>query len=242
MKKSRSYFHLLEAAEEPGCPLCALVVKDSRRYLDSLMYERVLDVPTRLELMDSFGFCGWHAWQIPSLPAICSPATGYAILASDLLTKFDFVTRARLKKSRRNGVWKNPFRKLYHTLFSLLKSKPCPACVRIAQAESYYFKDLVEFIQDELFLPAYQASDGICLPHFFRIERVFSGHPNFPTLVQLQLSKIQALRDILEEYIRKQDHRFRDQITSDEAKAWWVALELLVGKPGVFVNEMRHEL
>jgi hypothetical protein len=93
MNKDRSYFVFLEALEKPGCPICHLVVDDSRGYLDSLMYERVLDVPTRLGLMDSFGFCNWHTWQIPALPPICAPTVGFSIFASDLLRKFDLLTQ-----------------------------------------------------------------------------------------------------------------------------------------------------
>lgn len=240
MEKNRTYKKLLDVFQNPGCPICHFVVDDSNSYLDSVMYERVMDVPTRLDLIDSFGFCGWHAWQIPSLPAISSPASGYAILASDLLRKFDLVTRRWMEKPRRSRLWKIPMGKLSRKLFSLIKSKPCPACVHVAQFETYYFKAMLEFIRDEEFSSAYGASDGICLPHFFCMERSFSSHRNFPALVESQLDKIQTLRSVLEQYLRKQDHRFQDQLTAGEAKSWQVAMELLAGKPGVFHNEMKR--
>ena len=94
MNKSHSYFVLLEELKQPGCPICSLFIKDSQSYLDALLYENVLDVPTRLNLMESFGFCNRHAWQIPKLPAICSPAAGFAVFASDLLRKFNLVVGA----------------------------------------------------------------------------------------------------------------------------------------------------
>jgi hypothetical protein len=58
----------------------------------------------------------------------------------------------------------------------------------------------------------------------------------------LQLEKVQALRNILDEFIRKQDHQFRDEVSSSEANAWRTAMELLAGKPGVFNNEMRRDV
>ena len=68
------------------------------------------------------------------------------------------------------------------------------------------------------------------------------SHANFALLFDAQLAKGKALRNTLEEFIRKQDFRFSDQITSEESKAWKSALDILVGSPGVFANEMGHDL
>ena len=242
MNKDRSYFVFLEALEKPGCPICHLVVDDGRGYLDSLMYERVLDVPLRLGLMDSFGFCNWHTWQIPALPPICAPTVGFSIFVSDLLRKFDLLTQATLEKDHKKRIWRLPLKNLTKKLYSRMKEKPCPICLHVARAESYYLKELVDFIQDEQFLPAYKVSEGVCLPHFFRLEEKLSDHANFPILERLQLGKVQSLRNSIDEFIRKQDHRFRDEITSSEASAWRIAMEFLAGKPGVFNNEMRRDV
>jgi hypothetical protein len=239
--KDRNYFELLTALRRPGCPVCELVLEDSRRYLDSLMYERVLDVPMRVALMDSFGLCSWHTWQLPALPAICSPATGFSIFASDLLRKFDRLVHERIEKIHRRRVWQSPLRRVSGWFLSRMKVKACPACVHGMRFETYYLKDLVGFVGDEEFLQAYRDASGICLPHFFSLVQNFSALPNFDFFAKLHLSKAQFLRATLDEFVRKQDHRFRKEITSAEAKAWRVAMEFLAGKPGVFNNEMRHE-
>ena len=242
MNKDRIYFVFLETLEKSGCPICHLVVDDSRGYLDSLMYERVLDVPTRLGVMDSFGFCNWHTWQTPALPPVCAPTVGFSIFASDLLRKFDLLTQATLDKTQKRRIWKIPLKGAMKRLSSLMKVNACPVCVHVARGESYYLKELADFIEEEQFLSAYKRSDGICLPHFFSLERRLSDHANFPVLERLQLEKVQSLRNTLDEFIRKQDHRFRDEITSSEASAWRTAMELLAGKPGVFNNEMRRDV
>jgi hypothetical protein len=243
MNKDRSYFVFLEALEKPGCPICHLVIEDSRGYLDSLMYERVLDVPTRLDLMDSFGFCSWHAWQIPALPAICNPIVGFSIFASDILRKFDLLAHATINRDQEKQPWQLWLKKVLRKvkLSSRMKGKACPTCVHVAQAEYYYLRELTDFIQDEHFLSAYEASERICLPHFFSLEQRFSNQPYYPALLKLQLRKVQSLRNTIDEFIRKQDHRFRDEIASSEAKAWRIAMEFLAGKPGVFNNEMEHD-
>ncbi|MBI2348857.1 MAG: hypothetical protein HYV05_09420 [Deltaproteobacteria bacterium] len=123
-----------------------------------------------------------------------------------------------------------------------IKDKACPACHHVAQFESYHLNALADSIGDEQFLEAYRASQGICLPHFFLLEKNYSAHPNFPLLLELQTAKSGSLRTTLEEFIRKQDHRFQKEITQAEAKAWKVAMEFVAGKPGVFTNEMGHGL
>ncbi len=241
MNKSHSYFVLLEEFKLQGCPICSLVIKDGQSYLDSLLYESVLDVPVRLKLMDSFGFCNRHAWQIPKLPAICSPAAGFAIFASDLLRKFNLLVGARSQEPRKKSLWRFLFRRGSQKLSLQMKARVCPACDHVAQFESFHLTDLLDSITEKEFLEAYDTSQGICLPHLFLVEEKHANHPNFPLLLQLQLDKSRSLRERLEEFIRKQDRRFQQEITADEAKAGRVAMEFLAGKPGVFNNEMRTD-
>ncbi len=242
MNKSRSYFKLVEALKESECPICRLVLEDSRAYLDHLLYESVLDVPIRMMLRESFGFCSWHARQIASLPPICSPSEGFAIFASDLLRKLDYVGRAIIEQGGRHWKWKSWFRKNRGRLLALLKQRACPVCDHVKQFETYHLNDLMDAIGDEEILSAYKTSQGICLPHLLILEEVYSSHANFSLFFEAQLAKTNALRDTLEEFIRKQDFRFRDQITPEEAKSPKTAMEFLVGMPGIFANEMGHDL
>jgi len=196
----------------------------------------------RLTLMDSYGFCNWHAWQVPKLPAICSPDTGFSIFASDLLRKFDDLARATKDELTQKRTLRSLLKKLPPRFLPRIKEKQCPACCHVKQFQYYHLKELVDSMQHEEFLNAYKASQGLCLPHFVLLQENFSTHPNFPLLSELQVGKSQSLRTVLEEFIRKQDHRFRDEITAEERNAWKVAMEFVVGKPGVFTNELGHDL
>lgn len=242
MTTSRSYFVFLDEFKASGCPICALVLKDSQSYLDHLFYESVLDVPTRRNLQDSFGFCNWHAWQIPNLPSICSPAVGFSIFASDLLGKFSRLGTALAEKLPKRRIWTLLFCKASRQLVAQIKKRVCPACAHVGEFETFHLKDLLEFITEKNFQEAYRNSPGICIPHFLVIAKEHSAHRAFSILLNLQLEKTRSLRDRLEEFIRKQDHRFQQQITPDEAKSWRIAMECLAGKPGVFSNERRHDL
>ena len=61
-RQDRFYFKLFDRLDGPGCPICGIVIDDSRAYLDSVLYERVTDVPTREGLRESFGLCNPHTW------------------------------------------------------------------------------------------------------------------------------------------------------------------------------------
>ncbi|HXG52685.1 MAG TPA: DUF6062 family protein [candidate division Zixibacteria bacterium] len=242
MEKPHAFVRLVEAFEKSECPVCFLVSRDSRAYLDHLLYESVLDVPTRMKLTESFGFCGWHARQIQSLPAICSPDVGFAIFAGDLLRKLDFAGQAAIRDYEGRRSWRSWRRKRRQSLLSLLKQRRCPVCDHVEQFESFHLKDLLDAIGDSEFLSLYRRSSGLCLPHFFILEETYSSHPNFPLLLRAQLAKAKEIQRTLEEFLRKQDYRFRDQLTPEETRSWKKAMDLLTGRPEVFANEMGHDL
>jgi len=241
MTQDHSGFVLLEELKLPGCPLCGLFIKDGRSYLDGLLYENVLDIPIRLRLMNSFGFCNRHAWQIPKLPAICAPAVGFAIFASDLLRKFNLVGQAITQEPPKKKPWRFLFHRRNKKLFPQMKAEICPACAHVAEFEKFHIQDLLDSLAEKNFVETYAAADGICLPHFFIIEQKHSNHPNFSILMRLQLAKSRSLQQRLDEFIKKQDRRLQQDITEEEAKAWRVAMEILTGKAGVFNHDARTD-
>ncbi len=239
IRKGRSYFKLLDALGEAGCPICNLVIQDGLHYLDSMMYERIMDVPTRMELIDSFGLCNWHTWQLSKLPQISAPDLGFAILASDLLRKFDRL--AGNGSAGRNRTFKSVFAKKTRRIRSRIKQKSCPVCRYVTQFEFYHLKQLLDQLPEEDFFQTYGSSQGICLPHFLVAEEHCSDHPNFDLLLEAQANKAKSLRDKLERFVEKQDYRHPQKVTPDEAKAGRVAMEFLNGKPGTFGSEIQRE-
>ena len=66
--KHTPYFELVEAQEQAGCPICRLVYKATDRYLDSILYEAVLDPDVRSKLKESYGFCREHVAMLRGKP------------------------------------------------------------------------------------------------------------------------------------------------------------------------------
>ena len=65
--KCLTYFQLLDAFEEPGCPACSLLACGTQKALDGPLYEQVNDPIARARLVESHGFCNWHAWLLPRI-------------------------------------------------------------------------------------------------------------------------------------------------------------------------------
>ncbi len=53
---SRAY-ELLQAFDQPGCPICRLTADSVHHYLEALMYEYVNEVPTHMAVRAARGFC-----------------------------------------------------------------------------------------------------------------------------------------------------------------------------------------
>ena len=236
--RDRFYFKLFDRLDGPGCPICGIVIDDSRAYLDSVLYERVTDVPTREGLRESFGLCNPHTWLLRDLPASSAPDLGFAIIARDLLSRFRHTAGAPpVTGWRALSGW------LTHAASGLrarLKRTTCPACVVAARSESVHLRQLLDLLGDETFSGKYRNSSGICIPHFLVAEESQAGHPHFAKLRQLQVRAAQSLHDTLDRFTEKHDHRAREEITPAEARAWTDAMEFLGGKRGVFDGELRR--
>jgi hypothetical protein len=238
-----SYFELKEAFSEEGCPVCRLLLKWTRRYLDSLFYEYVNDPGVRQQLRESHGFCNWHAWMAATIDD--SPS-GIAIIYEHLLKdQIDALqsfmrsigprswwTRLKVKRLRVQGA---------PLILSQRQHKAaCPACGRIEKFfEQDFIETLLTSLSDPEFADSFQLSFGLCLPHIYQAAGMGRDHPNLPILIDVQLQKLGTLRDELKEYIRKLDYRFMAEPRGEEKTAWRRVIELFVGKPEVFGPDRR---
>ncbi len=230
------YFKLFDRLDAPGCPICGIVIDDSRAYLDSVFYERVTDVPTREMLRESFGLCNPHTWLLRDLPASSAPDLGFAIIAKDLLNRFHGMAGPRPASGWR--ALRSWLTRAATTLRTRVKKTTCPACVHAARSESVHLRQLLDLLRDETFSEKCRGSSGICVPHFLIAEESHPAHPRLADLRDIQRRTAEALRDTLDRFIEKHDHRAHDEITPAEARAWTDAMDFLGGKRGVFDSEL----
>lgn len=240
-RKTRLYFRLLEALDAPGCPICSLLLEDGRRYLDGVMYERVTDVPTREQWRRSFGLCNLHFWQLASVPRASAPDFGFAIIAADLLKRFEgSLPEPQARSAGGLAALRKAFERIKAGLSRRSYAAGCPACRETGAAESYHLRHLLDCLGAEEFRGKYEASPGICLPHFALATYQSGAHEGFPILRAIQLAQARSLRGQLEEFVEAQDHRSDRRLTAEQANAWKRALEFLGGKPGAFGNQLKR--
>jgi hypothetical protein len=109
----------------------------------------------------------------------------------------------------------------------------CRWCVDRAEAEAATLDRLLA--EDGHVTGAQEAlcrSGGVCRAHFVRAMERGQGSAAAAWLACLQLERWSALDHDLEEYLRKQDYRFRDEPRGPEQTAPWRAVEQVAGARG----------
>lgn len=235
-----SYFEILDACKESGCPLCRLGQRSAQRHLTNLIYDGVNDIPLRATLRDSYGYCHEHAWMLPDSGE--SAPLGIAIVHRDILNTL----RKRLAEDSFDKERKGSFRSLVAGALDpqrqdsgtgssphLPTSAICPACERRQEAEQLALASLLDALdkQDQPMCEALESSDGLCIPHLRQALNAARSQVAFDTLVALTNVQLTELIENLDEFIRKNDHRFRgEKITREERDSWRRALQRTSGK------------
>ncbi|MCD6290505.1 MAG: hypothetical protein J7M34_08380 [Anaerolineae bacterium] len=223
---SRAYHQLLEALQEPGCPICRLGQRAAEQYLDGLLYESVNDVGLRERIRKARGLCHRHAWMLAN---IHGGSLGIAIIYRDVLHAVLQELPQRAGVERHLSFW--PTSSQGETQAQRLAPQgPCPACEQQAEMERIYIQELLRRLDDLTLRPAFEASAGLCLPHFRSALRQAENSAQRRALIEAQRPIWQRLLDELDEFIRKNDYRFRDEGFGAEGDSWLRALATISGE------------
>lgn len=228
-----TYYDLLKACEQAGCPVCRLEQSGVERYLAALFYESVNDPGVRDRLRRSLGFCQEHAWLV--LEARLGLALGVGIIYQDLLeTLLERQPRHPIKlRSQKRFPWVGRYAygplNLNEVRQALEATDPCPACEQRQAIAARALSVLSESLGDEAMVKALKSSDGLCLPHLRQSIAYLKGEDALEVLLSITITKWQKLKHELSELIRKHDYRFRQEGFGPERDAWRRAVALLTG-------------
>ena len=236
-----TYFQLLDAFKEPGCPVCTRLEQGALKALDGLMYEQVNDPFTRDRLVESHGFCNWHAWMLPSIHnSALGVALIYRHLLHNTLGRLQAARRAMRPRSRWHRLWERVTASREEPLSILAwrsKKTRCYLCTFARRSEHDDLKTILDFLGEAEFAEAFARSAGLCLPHLYAAMAVGRDHPNLCALLAMHEKRWQDLLWELEEFARKFDYRYADEAKGRESSSWHRALEVFVGREGVFGPE-----
>ena len=222
-EKHLTYFSVLDALRTAKtCALCALENDCARRYIDSLLHERVNDPGVRGDLRRSIGYCPRHAHQLVSK----GDGLGTAILYRDQVELFLGFLQALQSASHKA---------LLRSDVSWWRGRDlCPACREQMRDRQRYTALLVEWLPEGEMRSAFDASPGLCVPHFFAaLEAAKDTHVR-SCLIESQRAKFGDLLHDLDEFCRKQDYRFRHEGLGKEADSWLRAVRMMGGDEEVF--------
>ena len=213
MEKHTAYFNLLERFKQPGCPICAQIKGGVKAFLDTYLYESVVDPRTWDRLMESQGYCGRHCRDLAKF--------------SDGLAVALFYRHLLRKKAGSLGAKAAPkTRRLFGRLALLEESAPCPACRQEEEIESMQARLMRQALDEPEFHAAWMAHPGLCLAHVERVaSEPFAARADF---IRGEQAKVEALCQELDEIVRKSDHRNTEKMGT-EADAWIRALTRMHG-------------
>jgi hypothetical protein len=217
-------FELREALAQPGCAICALALRSVGRFIASLAYDRVNDIQIRAELRAARGFCNLHAHRwLREAHSVLGTALIYRDVVNTAVQDL-----ATLKDRGRLGL----LDRLRGRTSDASRADTCLACAAQHEAEQRYLSGLAAILTDPGDAALFDGSDGVCLPH--ALAAVRSGDSSAERVMLHARAHAERLIASLDEVIRKEDYRFRDEPrTADERAAPADVVAWTIGADGL---------
>ncbi|MCS6849076.1 MAG: DUF6062 family protein [Anaerolineae bacterium] len=228
--KSSAYYELIEAMSQPGCPICRLVDRAVRQYVDVFFYESVTNVERRAEIREARGYCSVHG----ALLAGHARMLGIAIIQHDVINDVlrevnRILPEARAQRRPLDQLTGAPMRRAI--LGAVKPKRACPLCEYERDQEGMLLHALAGEIQDEAMHHAFARSSGLCLPHLqalLQLRGVASHHLRL--LLQIERDILTALKAELEEYLAKSNGSYDYAGMGREADSPLRAVKLVSGR------------
>jgi hypothetical protein len=250
-----SITNLLDAMQQPGCPICRLFRQASRRAVESFLWENVNEPDVRQGIIDSYGFCSPHTRMMAAQELYTSSiALGTNIIYEHL----GRITARELEQLRSAGGSSEGM-DLGDRLRGWLKNlglpvkgakqlQPrgiCPVCEVGNNAALNSLHVLCEeIISQNDVREKYLASDGVCLNHMRAAIELHSRR--FPggvrVLIDDTVERLNSQSASMKEYIRKSNWTYRDEkATEAEDTAWRKTLTFFTGLPAAAFTHKEDE-
>jgi hypothetical protein len=260
IEKNLSNRNILDAIEKSdSCPLCYLWLKSERRHLEYLLTNEVtMDPGFREKVLSAKGFCNRHIYMLYETAHGVSTedGLGFALYVQAVVEEIFHELNSLRLHNIENTVNKSVImrwrgRRKGITLMAKEASKAyygkrcCPVCESLWSLDQIRLHTLIQMLDDKDFREGFKSSRGLCLPHFAAALRTVSrGDLKNPgevahTLIELEVGILGQLKELLSEFIRKHDWKFRDEPRGPEIKANSLALNILAGVEGLYSYSLK---
>lgn len=224
MAPTQLTFDLKDAFAEPGCAVCRLTLTAVSRYIATVDYELANDPEYRERILPAWGFCSTHAHQWLREGHILGVALVYGHVLRDV--------RPIIEASGSRAPWKSLRARRDDRL---RPSDRCRICTHRDEVERMIVATLGDGLSGTSsdFGPAFDRSDGLCLPHLRLALAMLSDATVSAKLREVTLQHQERLGTHLREIVRKHDYRFREEPSGEERGAAVRAVEHVVGLSGI---------
>lgn len=228
------YFDLMDEMTKSGCPICNLLVRDTQKLLNTILYEYVTEPEMHHMLRTSRGLCNVHGHQLAELGNALSIATLYHAILDEILKELDRSTSN--SKPQQRSV-RRIFGRADNTAVvqALDPKQNCHVCEKNTEYEKRFVNVFTDYLSDDKLLSAYHQSDGLCLAHFKQVLSQSSNQEDSQNLINIQREIWMQLKHETSEFMRKYDFNNADELMSiEESDSWLRVIRQVSGEKGVF--------
>jgi len=245
-RNSSVYHELVEAISQPGCPVCRLIDRAVRQYVDMFFYENITTVARRTEIREARGYCSVHGALLTGHTRMLGSAIVHQDVINDVLRDLNKTlppTAPASARTRERALGRDEARKpsalddltsapLRNVALNAIRPKRlCPLCDYERDRESVLLRALVDHMPDPAMRVVFERSSGICLPHVQVMLglRGVSAEGLRRTL-QIERDILQALKVELEAYIAKSNGSYDYEGMGEESDSPLRAIKLVSGR------------
>jgi len=225
-------FNLLDAFAGEGCPVCRIVLQNVQRLIESTNYDALGDPGIRAELTEATGYCTLHAQQWLETAFVLGTATLYRDVLMRTIRELRALSGRRPLGGRLMSVLGGS-RGRGEVADVGTPRRPCPACALRQESETALVRTLVERLEDDATRSAYEASEGLCIPHLRRALGASGGTAAYACLRDRAVRTEEMLLAHLNEIVRKHDYRNRQEPSGEEKGAAVRTVVHIAGAAGI---------
>ena len=235
--KPQAYPAVLEALAQPDCAVCRLVDVAVRQRIDAFLYEQIVVLERRAEIRAARGFCSVHGTMLTGVGYMQGNAILQHDVLNDVLREISKVVPDVAHPDAHKRSFKHVAQGLLNRAGAVIDAikprRPCVLCEYERDREAIYLRVLINHLHELEFRAAFDASAGVCLPHF----RVALGlneirSDNLPRFIEAETTILSRVKAELDEYLHKTNGSFGYERSEmgEEADAPLRALKLVSGR------------
>jgi len=230
--KPFSYYAIIDACAQPGCPVCRVLQVETDRFLYALLFEFVTEPEAHHTIRASRGLCRVHSWQLRrQRMSSVSIAVLYEAVIDEALNIIGSSDQPAARPATRSRMQRllggSPTGSALAD--QLQPQTGCMCCEAMATSEDGYLRTLAESVTEPRVLEAYRDSDGLCLPHLRQTLAVTRDDQALHTILSTQRAIWSRLKEELALFRARVDAEGGHGQMGAEGSSWLRAVEAVAG-------------